>query len=54
MRVCVQAVKLYDAMLHQAIYHYDDSCLGGFSGENVVSTFKRYIIRTLIVLISFV
>ena len=24
---------MYDAVLHQAIYHYNDSQLGGFSGN---------------------
>jgi len=29
-----EAVKMYDALLHQAIYHYNDSQLGGFSGTS--------------------
>jgi len=29
-----EAVKMYDALLHQAIYHYNDAQLGGFSGTS--------------------
>jgi len=33
-----EAVKMYDALLHQAIYHYNDGQLGGFSGTTAKMT----------------
>eukprot|EP00088_Acartia_fossae_P008287 TRINITY_DN1394_c0_g1_i1.p1 TRINITY_DN1394_c0_g1~~TRINITY_DN1394_c0_g1_i1.p1 ORF type:complete len:490 (+),score=141.39 TRINITY_DN1394_c0_g1_i1:52-1521(+) len=33
-----EAVKMYDALLHQAIYHYNDGQLGGFGGTTAKMT----------------
>ena len=34
--IYLKAVKLYDALLHQAIYHYHDPMLGGFTGRQEI------------------
>ena len=42
-----EAVKMYDALLHQAIYHYNDGQLGGFSGRPICFGMQRNVLSYL-------